>query len=86
VHARRGARALGTETGRSRALWKQLAEVGLVGLLVPEAHEGMGLSEVDFVLLCEEVGRAALAEPVISTAAVARRSSPSSAASSPRAG
>ena len=60
-----------TETGRSRALWKQLAEVGIVGLLVPETHEGMGLSEVDFVLLCEEVGRAALAEPVISTAAVA---------------
>jgi len=60
-----------TETGRSRTLWKQLAEVGLVGLLVPEAHEGMGLSEVDFVLLCEEVGRAGLAEPVIATAAVA---------------
>jgi len=60
-----------TETGRSRALWKQLAEVGLVGLLVPDAHEGMGLSDVDFVLLCEEVGRAALAEPVIATAAVA---------------
>jgi alkylation response protein AidB-like acyl-CoA dehydrogenase len=65
-------RALWTgETGRSRALWKQLAEVGLVGLLVPEAHEGMGLSEVDSVLLCEEVGRSALAEPVIATAAVA---------------
>src|SRR5262245_33458904 len=60
-----------TETGRSRELWKQLAEVGLAGLLVPETHEGMGLSEVDFVLLCEEVGRAALAEPVIATAAVA---------------
>ena len=60
-----------TGTGRSRALWKQLAEVGLAGLLVPEAHEGMGLSEVDFVLLCEEIGRAGLAEPVIATAAVA---------------
>jgi alkylation response protein AidB-like acyl-CoA dehydrogenase len=31
----------------------------------------MGLREVDFVLLCEEVGRAGLAEPVIATAAVA---------------
>jgi alkylation response protein AidB-like acyl-CoA dehydrogenase len=59
------------ETGRSRLLWRQLAEVGLVGALVPEVHEGMGLSEVDFVLLCEEVGRAGLAEPVISTSAVA---------------
>jgi alkylation response protein AidB-like acyl-CoA dehydrogenase len=60
-----------SETGRSRPLWKQLAEIGLAGLLVPEEHEGMGLTEVDFVLLCEEVGRAALAEPVIATAAVA---------------
>lgn len=58
-------------TGRSRELWRELAEVGLVGALVPEAHEGMGLSEVDFVLLCEEMGRAGLAEPVVSTAAVA---------------
>ena len=61
------------ETGRSRELWSQLAEVGLVGALVAEAHEGMGLDEVDFVLLCEEVGRAGLAEPVIETAAVAAR-------------
>ena len=60
-----------TETGRSRALWKQLAEVGLPGLLVPDAYEGMGLAEVDAVLLHEEVGRAGLAEPVIGTAAVA---------------
>jgi len=60
-----------SETGRSRALWSQLAEVGLVGALVAESHEGMGLAEVDFVLLCEEVGRAGLAEPVIETAAVA---------------
>jgi alkylation response protein AidB-like acyl-CoA dehydrogenase len=59
------------ETGRSRALWSQLAEVGLVGALVAESHEGMGLDEIDFVLMCEEVGRAALAEPVIGTAAVA---------------
>jgi alkylation response protein AidB-like acyl-CoA dehydrogenase len=60
-----------SESGRSRALWSQLAEVGLVGALVAESHEGMGLDEVDFVLMCEEVGRAALAEPVIGTAAVA---------------
>ena len=60
-----------TESGRSSALWKQLAEIGLSGLLVPESAEGMGFDEVDFVLLCEECGRAALAEPVISTAAVA---------------
>ncbi len=60
-----------SETGRSRALWKQLAEVGLTGVLVAEEREGMGLGEVDAVLLHEEVGRAGLAEPLIPTAAVA---------------
>ena len=61
-----------TETGRSRALWKQLAEIGVPGLLVPEAHGGMGLSEVEGVLIHEEAGRAALAEPLIATMAVGR--------------
>ena len=60
-----------TETGRSRELWKQLAEIGVPGLLVPEAHEGMGFAEADTVLLQEAFGRAGLAEPVIGTAAVA---------------
>jgi alkylation response protein AidB-like acyl-CoA dehydrogenase len=59
-----------TETGRSRALWKQLAEVGVPGLLVPEAHGGMGLSEIEGVLIHEEAGRAALAEPLVATMSV----------------
>ncbi len=59
-----------TETGRCSQQWKKLAELGVCGLLVPEVHEGMGMDEVDFVLLLEEVGRAALAEPVTDTAAV----------------
>ncbi len=60
-----------TDTGRSPALWKTLAEIGLPGLLVPEEYGGMGMDEVDFVLLLEETGRAGLAEPIVSTAAVA---------------
>ncbi len=60
-----------TETARSPELWRALAEIGLPGLLVPEEHGGMGMDEVDFALLLEEAGRAALAEPLVSTAAVA---------------
>ena len=60
-----------TETARSPELWKTLAEIGLPGMLVPEEHGGMGMSEVDFVLLLEETGRAGLAEPIVATAAVA---------------
>ncbi len=60
-----------TDTARSPELWKSLAEIGLPGLLVPEAQGGMGMSEEEMVLLVEEAGRAALPEPVIGTAAVA---------------
>ncbi|NNL65658.1 MAG: acyl-CoA dehydrogenase family protein, partial [Myxococcales bacterium] len=56
-----------TETGRDPAFWKRLAEVGVPGLLVPEADGGLGLDETDLVLLLEETGRVALAEPVIPT-------------------
>ena len=59
-----------TETGRSPEFWSSLAEVGVPGLLVPEEYDGMGMDEIDLVLLLEETGRAGLAEPVISTAAV----------------
>jgi alkylation response protein AidB-like acyl-CoA dehydrogenase len=57
-----------TETGRSRDFWRRLAQIGLPGLVVPEAHGGLGLDEIDLVLILEEVGRAALAEPVLGTA------------------
>ena len=60
-----------SETGRSMEQWSRLAELGVSGLLVPEDYEGLGRDEVDLVLLMEEVGRAALAEPLVSTAAVA---------------
>ena len=60
-----------SKTGRSPTLWKKLAEIGVTGLLAPEAHGGMGFDETTGVLLLEEAGRAALPEPVIGTAAVA---------------
>jgi alkylation response protein AidB-like acyl-CoA dehydrogenase len=59
-----------SETGRSPEFWSSLAEVGVPGLLVPEEYDGMGMDEIDLVLLLEETGRVGLAEPVIATAAV----------------
>ena len=56
-----------TETGRSDVFWSQLAELGLPALLVPEEQGGLGMDETDLVLPMEEVGRAALAEPLTST-------------------
>jgi len=59
-----------TPTGRSPEFWSRFAEIGVPGLLVPEAHGGLGMDEIDLVLLLEEAGRAALPEPVIDTALV----------------
>ncbi len=60
-----------SESGRSAELWGKLAELGIPGLLVPEERSGMGQSEIDAVLIHEEIGRSGLAEPLVSTAAVA---------------
>ena len=58
-------------TGRAPSAWARLAEVGVLGALVPEAAGGLGLSLVDLVLVLEETGYAALPEPVVEHAAVA---------------
>jgi alkylation response protein AidB-like acyl-CoA dehydrogenase len=57
--------------GRSRERWERLAELGVLGLAVPESHGGLGMDEVALVLVLEECGRAALPEPVAETAAIA---------------
>lgn len=49
----------------------RLAELGLGGALVPAAQGGLGLAVVDFVLLAEEAGRAALPEPLVDVEGVA---------------
>jgi alkylation response protein AidB-like acyl-CoA dehydrogenase len=58
------------ETGRS-GLWARLGEMGVLGVLAPEARGGFGGDALDLVLLLEETGRAALPEPVVEHAAVA---------------
>ena len=53
-----------TETGRSPERWKALADLGVLGLTVPEEFGGLGLDDTWLVLLLEEAGRAALPEPL----------------------
>ncbi len=48
-----------------------LAELGAPALVVPEAADGLGLSDVDLVGVLEEAGRAGLPEPLLETAALA---------------
>lgn len=59
------------DSGRDDALWAQMAELGLTGLTVPEDFGGLGMNEVDFVLLAQECGYVALPEPLVQTVLVA---------------
>ncbi len=59
------------DDGHNPDVWRALAEMGVVGLTVPEDHGGLGLGELDLVLLLQETGRAALPEPIVETTAVA---------------
>ena len=58
------------DTGRTKDVWSRLADMGVLGILAPEADGGLGLTDVDLVLLLEETGRAALPEPIVEHAAV----------------
>jgi len=55
---------------RDQRVWKTMAEVGLLGVTIPERFGGMGGDAVDLVLVLEEAGRAALPEPLLEAAAI----------------
>jgi alkylation response protein AidB-like acyl-CoA dehydrogenase len=54
-----------TPEGHSKELWKEIAELGWVGLTIDEAHGGAGLGWVDLVVLLEETGRSLFPSPLL---------------------
>ena len=66
-------RASSEASARRGALWKALAEQGVFALLVPEEHDGLGLTELDAAGVLEELGRAAAPGPVAETMFIAPR-------------
>lgn len=63
-------RRLDAEGNRDPAIWQGLADMGLTGLLVPEAQGGLGMGLVEAALIAAECGRACLAEPLVDSAFV----------------
>ena len=57
--------------GWSSGLWKQMAELGWMGLPFPEEVGGLGLGFLDLVLLLGELGRALAPVPFLSSVAQA---------------
>jgi len=50
--------------GFSREAFNEMAELGLCGLYIPEAFEGMGMGPVEGMVAMEELGRGLVLEPL----------------------
>lgn len=57
--------------GHTRDVYAELAELGLTGLVVPEAHGGMGFGAVEAMVVGEELGRGLVNAPFAHGALIA---------------
>jgi len=60
-----------SETGYSRELWQEMAELGWMGLAFPGKYGGGDMTFLDLAVLLEEMGRACLPGPFFSTVVLA---------------
>ena len=56
-----------SELGYSPAIWKKMAHLGWLSLVLPEEYGGVGGSLLDLAILFEELGKTALPNPMFST-------------------
>ena len=63
--------AIAKAGGHTRAVYGELAELGLTGLAVPEAQGGMGFGAVEAMVVCEELGRGLVNAPYAQGALIA---------------
>lgn len=57
--------------GFSRELWKEMADMGWAGVLVPEEHGGVGFGLVGAGLIATEIGRNLSVTPLLSSSVLA---------------
>ncbi len=55
-------------SGFSEELWRKMAEMGWLGIIIPEAYGGMGGSLTDLAVVYEELGKSAFLMPFFSSA------------------
>ena len=56
--------------GITEEIWKNMSEMGWLGLMIPEEYGGSGFKFEDMSILLEEMGRVALSGPFFSTAVI----------------
>ncbi len=59
------------DRGYDDAVWRQLADMGLLGITISEAHGGIGGSALDAAMVAAELGRSLLPVPFIETCVIA---------------
>jgi alkylation response protein AidB-like acyl-CoA dehydrogenase len=64
-------RTMETETGYDEALWKQLCDMGVAGLIIDEAHGGAGAGPLELEAVMEEAGAALLCAPLVASSMLA---------------
>ena len=60
-------RAIVKAGGFSREAYTELAQLGLTGLYIPEANDGLGMGPVEGMVVMEELGRGIVLEPLVQT-------------------
>lgn len=60
-----------SEPGWRREIWKQFAELGLLGASIPDAYGGLGGGGVETMIVMEAFGRALVVEPYVPTVVIA---------------
>ncbi len=61
------------EKGYSPELWKKMADQGWLGLAIPEEYGGAGMTFLDLTVLMEEMGRALVPGPFVTTVVLSGR-------------
>ena len=59
-----------SELGYSKEMWQQMAEMGWLGISLPEDCGGLELGTVDLVILAKELGRNICPSPFLSTVVI----------------
>ncbi len=55
------------DSAHATELWKKAAELGWMGILIPEEHGGIGGSFLDLVVVLEEMGKSLMPGPFLAT-------------------
>jgi alkylation response protein AidB-like acyl-CoA dehydrogenase len=62
-----------SKEGFSRDIWREFADLGWLGLSIPEEFGGLGAGAVETGIVMEALGRALVVEPYLATAVISAR-------------